>query len=79
MEAMSQDIRDGIGEQGIIAVLEIEREEDAAPVARALVEGGVTAIELALRTPAAEPSISLIAEEVPEITALRLLRTRFSA
>jgi 2-dehydro-3-deoxyphosphogluconate aldolase/(4S)-4-hydroxy-2-oxoglutarate aldolase len=67
MEAMSQDIRDGIGEQGIIAVLEIEREEDAALVAQALVEGGVTAIELALRTPAAEPAISLIAEDVPEM------------
>ena len=52
---------------GIIAVLEIDSEEDAIPVAKALVRGGVTAIELALRTRAAEPSIELIAKNVPQM------------
>jgi 2-dehydro-3-deoxyphosphogluconate aldolase/(4S)-4-hydroxy-2-oxoglutarate aldolase len=61
------DIWEEIGQKGIIAVLEIERESDAAPAAGALLEGGVTAIELALRTRAAEPSIALIAREVPEL------------
>jgi 2-dehydro-3-deoxyphosphogluconate aldolase/(4S)-4-hydroxy-2-oxoglutarate aldolase len=60
-------LQDEIGKKGIIAVLELEREEDAIPVAKALVKGGVSAIELALRTPAAEPSIPLITESVPEM------------
>lgn len=52
---------------GIIAVLEIQDEKDAVPTCRALIDGGVHAIELALRTPAAEPSIALIRENVPEM------------
>jgi 2-dehydro-3-deoxyphosphogluconate aldolase/(4S)-4-hydroxy-2-oxoglutarate aldolase len=65
--AMLKAVEESLGKTGIIAVLEIEREEDAVPVTKALVQGGVTAIELALRTPAAEPSITLIAQAVPEI------------
>ena len=65
--AINGEIRDSLRERGIIAVLEIEDENDAVPVARALVDGGVRAIELALRTPAAMPSVSLIAREVPEM------------
>ena len=56
-----------LGKRGVVAVLEINREEDAVPVANALVRGGVTAIELALRTPAAMPSISLIHENIPQM------------
>lgn len=56
-----------LGKRGVVAVLEINREEDAVPVANALVRGGVTAIELALRTPAAMPSISLIHEKIPQM------------
>jgi len=52
---------------GIIAVLEIENEADAVPTCEALLKGGVGAIELALRTPAAEPSIRLIKENVPQM------------
>jgi 2-dehydro-3-deoxyphosphogluconate aldolase/(4S)-4-hydroxy-2-oxoglutarate aldolase len=51
----------------VIAVLEISNVETAVPTARALVKGGITAIELALRTPAAIPSISEIAKHVPEM------------
>ncbi|MDR0877813.1 MAG: bifunctional 4-hydroxy-2-oxoglutarate aldolase/2-dehydro-3-deoxy-phosphogluconate aldolase [Treponema sp.] len=65
--AMPQDIQDSLENKGIIAVLEIEDEADAVPVARALVEGGVSVIELALRTPASEPSIARIAAAVPEM------------
>lgn len=61
------DIKEVIGDSGIIAVLEIEDVADAVPVAKALVRGGIDAIELALRTPAAEPSIERIAKEVPEM------------
>jgi 2-keto-3-deoxy-6-phosphogluconate aldolase len=49
--AMTEEIAARLSEKGIIAVLEIERKEDAEPVAKALLEGGVTAIELALHSP----------------------------
>ena len=65
--AMPQDILEKLEDRGIIAVLEIEKESDAVPVAKSLIEGGVSAIELALRTPASEPSILQIAEKVPEM------------
>ncbi len=65
--ALNNEVKKELEKRGIIAVLEIENAEDAVPVAKALVEGGVTAIELALRTPAAMPSIELIAKNVPEM------------
>ena len=64
---MPEDIQDTIRKEGIIAVLEIESEKNAVPIAKALLEGGITVIELALRTPAAFPSILLIADEVPQM------------
>jgi len=64
---MPDEVRDEIAKEGIIAVLEIENAQNAVPVAKALMEGGVTVIELALRTPAALPSISLIAKEIPKM------------
>lgn len=64
---MPENIRDKIAQEGIIAVLEIESEQNAAAVARALFDGGITVIELLLRTQAAVPSISLIAGEVPQM------------
>ncbi|MCL2243398.1 MAG: bifunctional 4-hydroxy-2-oxoglutarate aldolase/2-dehydro-3-deoxy-phosphogluconate aldolase [Treponema sp.] len=64
---MSKDVQDRIEREGIIAVLEIESEQNAVPLAKALLEGGVTVIELALRTQAALPSIVQIAQEVPQM------------
>jgi len=57
-----------LSKKGIIAVLEIDRVEDAADISRALLAGGISAIELALRTTAAEPSISIIKKETPQMT-----------
>lgn len=37
----------------VIAVLEVQREEDAGPIAAALLRGGLKVIEVTLRTPAA--------------------------
>ena len=65
--AMPEEIINEISKRGIIAVLEIEDTQDAVPLAKALVEGGITAIELALRTPASIPSIELITKEVPQM------------
>lgn len=51
----------------VMPVVVLERVEDAVPVARALVAGGLPAIELTLRTAAALDAIRAIADEVPEI------------
>jgi 2-dehydro-3-deoxyphosphogluconate aldolase/(4S)-4-hydroxy-2-oxoglutarate aldolase len=68
MAELQNGLQDLLSKKGIIAVLEIDDELDAVPLCRALVKGGITAIELALRTDAAEPSIKRIAAEVPEMT-----------
>jgi 2-dehydro-3-deoxyphosphogluconate aldolase/(4S)-4-hydroxy-2-oxoglutarate aldolase len=51
----------------VIPVLTIERERDAVPLARALGEGGLSVIEVALRTPAAIAAIAAILRELPHI------------
>ncbi len=51
----------------VMPVVVIERLEDAVPVARALVAGGLPAIELTLRTDVALDAIRAIADEVPAI------------
>ncbi len=51
----------------VMPVVIVERLEDAVPIARALVAGGLPAIELTLRTPIALEAIRAIADEVPEI------------
>jgi 2-dehydro-3-deoxyphosphogluconate aldolase/(4S)-4-hydroxy-2-oxoglutarate aldolase len=48
----------------VIPVLTIERIEDAVPLARALVAGGLTALEITLRTDCALAAIERIAGEV---------------
>lgn len=49
----------------VIPVLTIEREADAAPLAHALVGGGLTVLEVTLRTPAALAAMRRIADEAP--------------
>src|SRR6202040_4105339 len=51
----------------VIPVLTIEREEDAVPLARALLDGGLPLLEVTLRTPAALAAIAAIAREVPQV------------
>jgi 2-dehydro-3-deoxyphosphogluconate aldolase/(4S)-4-hydroxy-2-oxoglutarate aldolase len=54
---------------GIVAVLIIEKVEHAVPVAEALLAGGVTAMELTLRTPAAIGALRDIRAKVPAMLA----------
>jgi 2-dehydro-3-deoxyphosphogluconate aldolase/(4S)-4-hydroxy-2-oxoglutarate aldolase len=49
----------------VIPVIVIQRLEDAVPLARALVEGGVKVLEVTLRTPVGLAAIEAIAREVP--------------
>ena len=50
----------------VIPVVVLDDAADAVPLARALVAGGLPAIEVTLRTPAALDAIRAIADEVPE-------------
>ncbi len=64
----------------VIPVIVIKDVADAVPMARALVAGGVRVLEITLRTPAALPSMELIAREVPEaIVGAGTLRTAADA
>src|SRR3954447_5663753 len=51
----------------VIPVLTIDQERDAVPLARALFEGGLPVIEVALRTPVAVAAIAAIARELPQV------------
>ena len=50
----------------VVPVLTVERTADAVPLARALVKGGLPALEITLRTGAALEALKAIAAEVPE-------------
>ncbi|MFJ4198827.1 bifunctional 4-hydroxy-2-oxoglutarate aldolase/2-dehydro-3-deoxy-phosphogluconate aldolase [Streptomyces sviceus] len=50
----------------VVPVVVLQDASDAVPLARALVTGGLPAIEVTLRTPAATAAIRAIAEEVPD-------------
>lgn len=54
---------------GVCAVLIIEKVEHAVPVAEALLAGGVDAMELTLRTPAALGALREITARVPQMLA----------
>jgi 2-dehydro-3-deoxyphosphogluconate aldolase/(4S)-4-hydroxy-2-oxoglutarate aldolase len=60
----------------VIPVIVIDRVADAAPLARALVAGGIRVLEVTLRTPVALEAMRVIADEVPEaIVGAGTLRT----
>ncbi len=50
----------------VIPVIVVQRLEQAVPLARALVDGGVKVLEVTLRTPVALAAIEAIARAVPE-------------
>ncbi|MER7110582.1 bifunctional 4-hydroxy-2-oxoglutarate aldolase/2-dehydro-3-deoxy-phosphogluconate aldolase [Streptomyces sp. NPDC000229] len=55
-----------LGHAPVLPVVVVEDAADAVPLARALVAGGLPAIEVTLRTPAALDAIRAIAAEVPD-------------
>lgn len=59
-------MRELLAGQHLIAVVTIEDSRDAVPLAEALVAGGITAIEVTLRTEAAVAGIGDIIRHVPE-------------
>lgn len=67
--AMPQTLADRIEKVGIIAVLVIDDANDAVPVAKTLLENGICAMELTLRTDSAIAALTAIRESVPEMFA----------
>ncbi len=55
-----------LGKSPVIPVLTIERVEDAVPLGRALVAGGLPVLEVTLRTHVGLGAIEALAEHVPE-------------
>lgn len=60
------NIRDILARAPVIPVLIIQRAADAAPLARALCAGGLTVLEVTLRTPAALGAIAAMRQAVPD-------------
>ncbi len=62
-----KDIYQRIYETGIIPVIKINDAKDAAPLAKALIDGGLPAAEITFRTPAAADAIKAIHDAFPEM------------
>jgi 2-dehydro-3-deoxyphosphogluconate aldolase/(4S)-4-hydroxy-2-oxoglutarate aldolase len=58
---------DRIAKKRIVPVVVLDREQDAEPLAEALLKGGLDIMEITFRTAAAEGSIRRIAKAFPEI------------
>ncbi len=56
-----------IGDYGIVPVVKIDDANDAVPLAKALIKGGLPVAEVTFRTDAAEEAIRLISENCPEM------------
>jgi 2-dehydro-3-deoxyphosphogluconate aldolase/(4S)-4-hydroxy-2-oxoglutarate aldolase len=65
-QAMST-VAEKIAELGVVPVVVLEDAKDAAPLAKALVEGGLPCAEVTFRTAAAEESIKLMTAEYPDM------------
>lgn len=57
-----------LGQFGIVPVVVIEDSKDAAPLAKALCEGGLACAEVTFRTAAAADAIRIMSAEYPEMT-----------
>ena len=60
------NVGDILGSAGIVPVIVIDREDQAVPLARALVKGGLSVLEVTFRTEAAAAAIAAIRRDVPE-------------
>ena len=52
---------------GVVPVVVLEDAEQAVPTAKALLKGGINAMEITFRTAAAKESIARVAKEVPDM------------
>ena len=61
------EVLEKIQEIGIVPVVVLDDAKDAAPLAKALCEGGLSCAEVTFRTAAAEESIRIMSEQFPEM------------
>ena len=61
------DVMSVIKEKRIVPVVKLDSAEDALPLAKALMEGGLPVAEITFRTEAAEESIRRIRQEFPDM------------
>ena len=66
-QSKEQEVFGKLSRACIVAVTVVDRPEDAVPLAEALMEGGVTAMELTLRTPAALEALRLLRRDAPQM------------
>ena len=64
---MHTEILKRIQKVGIVPVVVLEDAKDAAPLAKALIEGGLPCAEVTFRTACAEECIKIMHEEYPEL------------
>lgn len=65
-KSQAERLRALIGTQPVIPVIRIDELAHAVPMAKALVAGGLPAVEVTLRTPVALDAIRLIVDELPD-------------
>ena len=65
----SDELLDRISDCGVVAVLVVDRAELAVPLAKSLLDGGVDAMELTLRTPVALEALEQVRRKVPQMLA----------
>ena len=61
------DVIKKIRDIGIVPVVKLDSSEQAVPLGRALIAGGIPIVEVTFRTDAAEESIKKLVAELPEI------------
>ncbi|PID46740.1 MAG: keto-deoxy-phosphogluconate aldolase [Proteobacteria bacterium] len=64
---VKNDVFAALGNNPVIPVLVVENVDHAVPMAKALVAGGLTALEVTLRTASALQVVKRIANDVPEV------------
>jgi 2-dehydro-3-deoxyphosphogluconate aldolase/(4S)-4-hydroxy-2-oxoglutarate aldolase len=65
----SANLLDRVDRSGVVAVLIVDELAYAVPLAQALLAGGISVMELTLRTPIAIDALKAIRDEVPEMLA----------
>ena len=61
------DVVKQLSKIGIVPVIKIENPKDAAPLAKALMDGGLPCAEVTFRTACAKEAIAIIAKEYPDM------------
>ena len=66
------EVLEKIQKIGIVPVVVLNDAKDAAPLAKALCDGGLPCAEVTFRTEAAEESIRIMAEQFPQLSLIHI-------